>query len=249
MSEDPTLEARTHDYIRLGAFYDTVSLDKKRIVLYCLIDQENLIGQQMEKVEGLYVIESLEQLRALADPLRTRILEALVRQSRTTSQLAELFGETNNKLHYHVHEMERFGLIKLVEKRERGGVLEKYYRAVARDFTIAPALLSPSTTNDVVEVVRSHFDRMVQGLAQSLERGGAEAGSGEKISESVHITTDAMWMTEEESKELVQQINALIAPLMQPRGEAGERAWRVYFVLHTSPQDEEVKKTESDSEE
>jgi DNA-binding transcriptional ArsR family regulator len=216
-------------------------LDKILIILYCFIDQENLIGQQMEDTESLYVIENLEQLRALADPLRTRILEALARQPKTTSQLAEMFGETNNKLHYHVHELERFGLIKLVEKRERGGVLEKYYRAVARDFTIAPALLSPSTSNDVIEVVRSYFDQMVQGLTQTLER----SNNTEKPSESVHLDSEAIWMTEDEYRELIRQFGALIAPFLEPRSEKGERAWRTYFVLHTSPHDEEGPKTTS----
>jgi DNA-binding transcriptional ArsR family regulator len=200
-----------------------------------LIDQENLTGQEMENVEGVYVIENLEQLRAIADPLRTRILEALVREPKTTSQLAELLGETNNKLHYHVHELERFGLIKLVEKRERGGVLEKYYRAVARDYTIAPALLGTSSSSEVITIIRDHFDQIVQGIAQSLERIDPNV----KPSVSLSINRDTLWMTEEEFQELVRQFDALIAPFLEPRSSTGERSWLMYFVAHSGPQDKD----------
>src|SRR5262245_16558650 len=135
----------------------------------------------MENVDTIYVIENLEQLRALADSLRTRVLEELIRQPMTTSQLADMLGETNNKMHYHVHELERFGLIKLVEKREKGGVIEKYYRAVAKNFTIAPAILQPSANSEITKVIRMHFDQIIQGVVETFERRTIDANPNEHV--------------------------------------------------------------------
>jgi len=83
-----------------------------------------------------YIIEDLEQLKVLADPFRIKLLERLVEEALTVKQLAERIDESPAKVHYHVKELERVGLIKLVKTREKGGILEKYYRAVAELFRL-----------------------------------------------------------------------------------------------------------------
>ena len=56
-----------------------------------------------------YEIETIEQLRAIADMRRARILELLRDQPMTVTQLGELMGEAPAKIHYHVRELERVG--------------------------------------------------------------------------------------------------------------------------------------------
>lgn len=78
-------------------------------------------------------------MSALAHPLRQRAL-ALLATPHTNKQLATLLGESPARLHFHVRELARAGLIELVEARPKGGVIEKYYRAVAGSFRLAPSL-------------------------------------------------------------------------------------------------------------
>ncbi len=78
------------------------------------------------------IIESAEQLRALAHPVRMQILDLLTEGPRTNKQLATILGEPPARLHFHVRELHAAGLIELVEERPKGGVIEKYYRAAAR---------------------------------------------------------------------------------------------------------------------
>ncbi len=84
-------------------------------------------------------LETAEQLGALAHPMRQRAL-ALLAMPRTNKQVATLLGESPARLHFHLQELARAGLIELVEARPKGGVIEKYYRAVAGSFRLAPAL-------------------------------------------------------------------------------------------------------------
>ena len=53
----------------------------------------------------VYELETLEQLRAIADELRTRIAEALTHRAMTVTQLGELLGQAPAKIHYHVREL------------------------------------------------------------------------------------------------------------------------------------------------
>ncbi len=86
------------------------------------------------------VLDSVAQLAALAHPLRQRILRVLADEPRTNRQIAGLLGESPARLHFHVRELAAAGLIALVEERPKGGVLEKYYRAVARGFRLGAGL-------------------------------------------------------------------------------------------------------------
>lgn len=90
----------------------------------------------------VHQIRDLAQLKALADPLRIRIIEAIVEEPRTTKQVAKMLGEKPTKLYHHVDTLEKHGLIKLVATRPNRGTLEKYYRPVARLFRPDPALFS-----------------------------------------------------------------------------------------------------------
>jgi DNA-binding transcriptional ArsR family regulator len=93
---------------------------------------------------GTHTVTDLAQVRALADPLRLRILGALGGVPRTTKQVAGLLGEKPTKLYHHVEALERVGLIRLQETRPNRGTVEKYYQAVAAQFKVAASALSPA---------------------------------------------------------------------------------------------------------
>ena len=86
---------------------------------------------------GTQTLANLEQIRILANPLRLRILGALVLQPRTTKQVADLLGEKHTKLYHHVQALERAKVIRLTETRPKRGTIEKYYQATAALFQAA----------------------------------------------------------------------------------------------------------------
>src|SRR5579884_2722178 len=103
----------------------------------------------MDRSNNVYYLETVEQLRAIADELRQRIIQALGDTPMTVTQLGERLGLAPSKIHYHVRELERVGLVKLVKTREKGGILEKYYSPIAEFISVPPSLverLSPDET-------------------------------------------------------------------------------------------------------
>jgi len=73
-----------------------------------------------------------QQLRALAHPLRLRLLEAFAQGRRTTMQAAALLGEPPTRLYHHVNALERAGVLKLVDTRQVRGTTEKYFELASR---------------------------------------------------------------------------------------------------------------------
>ena len=82
----------------------------------------------------IYFLENSEQIHAIADSLRWRMLNLLIAQPMTGSQLARGLNIPRSLSHYHLKKLEKVGLIKLVEERTHNHLIERYYQAVAKSF-------------------------------------------------------------------------------------------------------------------
>src|SRR5579863_681313 len=124
----------------------------------------------MDDIPEVYELASIEQLRAVSDRLRLRIADLLARRAMTVAQLSAELGLAHAKVHYHVRELEQVGLVRLVETREKSGILEKYYRAVARGFSLAPTLLSGLPPDERATAVAGLFQTIVRGALGAFLR-------------------------------------------------------------------------------
>jgi DNA-binding transcriptional ArsR family regulator len=77
------------------------------------------------------------EIRALAHPLRLRLMELFVETPRTTKQVADLLGEPPTRLYHHVAALERAGLLHLKETRQNRGATEKWYEATSQVMAIS----------------------------------------------------------------------------------------------------------------
>jgi DNA-binding transcriptional ArsR family regulator len=125
--------------------------------------------QPMERI----VIEDLKTLQIVADPLRSQILELFGADPLTVKQVANRLGLTPNKLYYHVNLLEEHGLLRVVETRTVGNMIERLYRTVADRFEIRADLLSFSTTSagqeGAEQLVVSPLDATREDLLRSME--------------------------------------------------------------------------------
>lgn len=111
------------------------------------------------KQKDVHVIESYDQLKALSDPLRIKILIYLIEKARTGQQIAQLLDISRPKVHYHLKELEKHGLIQLVRKEEKNGILQKYYKAIAKWFMPSDQLLPHLKDETVKYSVLNILDR------------------------------------------------------------------------------------------
>ena len=65
------------------------------------------------------------QIKALSNPERVRILTLLIERPGTAKQVADWVEGTRGRVHYHIKELEKAGLVELVAKVEKGGAAEK----------------------------------------------------------------------------------------------------------------------------
>jgi DNA-binding transcriptional ArsR family regulator len=87
------------------------------------------------------VIEDPEAAAVSLDPIRSSLLAALSEPSSAT-MLAGKVGQPRQKINYHLRELERHGLVELVEERRKGNVTERLMRATAASYVISPSALA-----------------------------------------------------------------------------------------------------------
>jgi DNA-binding transcriptional ArsR family regulator len=105
-------------------------------------------------------LETYEQLKAVSDPFRSQILMLLIEKPMTGQQLAEYFDLPRAKIHYHLKELQKHELVDLSYTEEKGGILQKFYRASASGFYPDPSLFP--NTEEVSESNRQMLLRMAE---------------------------------------------------------------------------------------
>jgi DNA-binding transcriptional ArsR family regulator len=130
-----------------------------------------------------FLIEDLETLRVVADPLRNQMLEIFIEKPHTVRQVAEKLGLSPSKLYYHVSLLEKHGLIRVVETHQVGNLLEKVYQATAPELEVEKSLLTFATEEgkeSIYSMMTATLDTTREDLLRSLQARLFELEHGAK---------------------------------------------------------------------
>ncbi len=187
-------------------------------------------------------VETIEQLRVIADPYRLNILRMLCVAPATVKMLADRIGDVSGKVHYHVRELERLGFVRLVSKQEKGGVIEKYFRAVARSYEPRPDLLrvrddeaTPPHHVQLASRVRDEFIHVAD-VRLAAEADDAE-GDGADTLVACDVG-DQFYLTNTQVRELHAFITAMLDDARTSSPSAGDDRHRYTIGLFIYPHDE-----------
>lgn len=106
-------------------------------------------------MQDQHVIASFEELKAISDPLRSRILAVLSRGAMTTLQVARELGEKPTRLYHHVDVLQSAGLVRVVREQQKRGTVERYLEPVARVFVVGRDLFNPSGATESADAAIS----------------------------------------------------------------------------------------------
>ena len=90
-------------------------------------------GYDYEAEDSLLVSEP-PQLRAIADPFRTQLIQLLRDRARSTQELSTELNVPKGTVGHHLKVLESAGLIRVVRTRKVRAVTEKFYGRTARLF-------------------------------------------------------------------------------------------------------------------
>jgi DNA-binding transcriptional ArsR family regulator len=151
-------------------------------------------------------------LRALAHPARLMVVDELYQgPERTASELARITDLTPSAMSYHLHALEKWGIIERAEARDDGR--ERPWRAAGRslrwdsEMSVAAAAAQDVIAAGYLEQLREAFRRW--SLVEEAETDAWREIAG--------LRRSFLWLTEEEAKELSTELYAMVEKHLRDR--------------------------------
>lgn len=170
------------------------------------------------------VINTVQQFKAVSEPIRSRILGIIQNRPATAKQIADQLGATPGAIGHHLHVLEDAGLAQVVARRIIRGIIANYYTRTARifDFEFPPDVRGErSTTCDFVTELRNE-------ISETL----AEKGESAVYSSSFPRVRLSPERIEAYRKRLADLIDEFIAEKPDPHGQV----YSLFTTLFLAPQ-------------
>ncbi|MCK6255950.1 helix-turn-helix domain-containing protein [Fictibacillus sp. KIGAM418] len=106
-------------------------------------------------MQEIYYMEDAEQLKVISDPLRLKVLWEIIDEAKTGKMIADILEAPAPKIHYHLKELDRVGLITVEKTEEKNGIIQKFYRPIARNFSVE-------------NILKQHKDHVKNELSDTL---------------------------------------------------------------------------------
>lgn len=157
-------------------------------------------------------------VRAVAHPLRARILDILQERRASPRELADELGAPLGTVSYHVRTLAGLELIKLVKKTPRRGAIEHHYEAVSvarvsdEDWATMPAIVKDA-------MVASALQEVGRSVNDAASRGGFDRPNAQ-------LTRTPLTLDERGWDQLADAMAKLIARAEQIQDESSERLRR-----------------------
>lgn len=189
-------------------------------------------------MKDIHVIDTLEALRALSDPLRLRIIEALETEALTATQIARRLEQKPNKLHYHLMELEKNGLIGMVDARRKGNLIEKYYRPVAKMFRVSGSLFESGNGPEALAALYQQVVTSLDITAADL-KAAIQAGTFTEKEAAASMRVLVRWrLSAQKAEEFQQRLKALLEEFgQQSEPEADSRHAALTILFYTLASD------------
>ena len=162
--------------------------------------------------------------RALADPLRIRLLEALWFGPLSVKELAEAVGLPADRLYYHLRQLEQAAVIEVSGYRPLpGGKVERLYRR---------AEVEPPAEESSLEELAAFSAAMLDATKADITAAHMAKANGQR--REVALTRAALRLTDEGLAELHRMLNEVRERFSDPEfaGPEAEGTWvRVLVAL------------------
>jgi DNA-binding transcriptional ArsR family regulator len=169
------------------------------------------------------IIEDLEVLKVISDPLRVRIAELISVTNRngqlcTVKQLAKKLDMPPTKLYYHINLLEKHGLIEIAETEVVSGIVEKRYQVAAYQMRVSASILEGQeiSKDEQVELALNSVQGVIDSTMQDLRQSVAylitqEEEEGETVEQvAILVSRENLHLTNTQAEELQAKMEKLI---------------------------------------
>lgn len=184
------------------------------------------------------VIDAPEEAAALLGGERARIVGALG-DGGSSAGVARALGLARQKVNYHLRELERAGLVELVEERRKGNCIERIVRPVASAYVISPEALGAAAGD--YEGARDRFSwaALVGAAARVIRDLGVLRRRADAVGKRVDtftLETELRFASQDALRAFTETLSREVARLVAEHHDERAKRGRAYrFVLGAYP--------------
>ncbi len=180
-----------------------------------------------------YDVTDPEALKCLAIPERVKILELFEDlEPRTAKQISTELGENAARLHYHVKELVRVGLLEQVDTRVKGSIVEKYYQPVAKVITVNLRVMIEENAQQLSDVMFSPLRTTEKDLMRTLNQFVAsDVDVRKEYQDTFAFNVTEVYLTKDERNSFIAEHNALIRKYKELKNRDGRRKFKILNML------------------
>jgi DNA-binding transcriptional ArsR family regulator len=190
------------------------------------------------------VISDVETLKAISDPLRLRILEAMVTRplaAWSVKELAVALSVPQTRLYHHVELLVERDLVRAAEQRVVSGIIETRYRLAALSFRLDAGLIGPGGAGE--PALREMLETILGETRRDLERVLADPRARDEArGDRPLLSRGVASLTPERAAELRRRLTALLNEYDGPFDDpaAATSTYRMLIAMYADPTSEEA---------
>jgi predicted ArsR family transcriptional regulator len=168
------------------------------------------------------IVNTLDQYRAISDPMRTRILNIVQLTPATAKQISDRLCASPGAIGHHLHVLEEVGLVQVSARRLVRGIVANYYTRTARLFEFQlPSELADEGIVQVDIVAKAQME-MGEARQEHSKETSMEAFPHARLSP-------------ERAEYYLQRIQALLDDLLNEPADGPGEVFGVLLAMFKSP--------------
>ena len=176
-------------------------------------------------------ISTPQQLRAVSDPTRLRIIETMVQRQDpawSVKELAEALGVPQTRLYHHVDQLLAHDLIRAVERRIVSGLIETRYRVTALSLQLDRRMFESGEPREILH----HTLVAVFDTARDEVEAAIGAGVVGAHDDRLLLSRGLARLTPDRAAELRRRLLELEGEFGADAPAEGSRPWGVVLALY-----------------
>jgi DNA-binding transcriptional ArsR family regulator len=184
-------------------------------------------------MKEVFLVTDPEALKSLAIPERVKIIELFEDlEPRTAKQIATELGENAARLHYHVKELVRVGLLEQVDTRVKGSIVEKYYQPVAKVIEVKLQLMIEENAHQIGDILFTPLRTTEQDLVRTVNRFiSSDVDVRKEYQDTFALNVSEFYLTKEERNQLVEELDAIVRKYKDLKNSDGRRKFKFFNIL------------------
>jgi DNA-binding transcriptional ArsR family regulator len=168
-------------------------------------------------------ISAPEQLKAVSDPTRSRILGIIQNHPATAKQIADRLSIPPSTIGHHLQVLEEAGLAKVAARRLVRGIVAKYYTRTARIFIFSQSPDVSGNRFTCVDIVTAARDE----LAETTAAGGAARVFG--------VAFPHARLSPKRAQEYWERLDSIIEDLLHEQPDPEGKVYGVCVAMFEAP--------------